>query len=536
MLLKPRFSMRSTLSATILLMGVLALAMALTTGEIYRREAVNSQQSELADLLQLSADEQLRELTERTRDLGIAMQSEPSFGPAFAAGGAALARELQKQYRQYHLTAERIHVQELIAWDRGYRALASATATSIQANPKISDCQELIQAAPSHRGTDRTGTSHALCLRGGRPRLAVLVPIGGATPAGYLEIVANPAPALLNVANRMGVPVRLRDAADQRIDSSPDWPAPDSMANALVAEYVLKTPVGAPAIKVAVLRDIGSLRKKLRHTQYLVAGLALAATVLGVLVALFVLDRTALRPLNTLAQHLRRVGRDKDHLAEPVAISGIAEVRDLAEDFNHMARELDRLYGSLEHLAFTDPLTNLPNRARFRDTLEESARQHASVRRPFALFLMDLDRFKNVNDTYGHQIGDLLLQEVSARLRSVLRGSDTITRLDNETIQELDTKMVARLGGDEFAAILPRVYSMDDATSVAHKLLIAMQEPFDIRGHVLSVGISIGIALYPQHGEDIDTLMHRADAAMYHAKNNQTGLAFPEQMQQAPLL
>lgn len=528
--------MRSTLSATILLMGVLALAMALTTGEIYRREAVDSQQTALAELLQLSADAQLRELTERTRDLGLAIQSEPSFGPAFAAGGTVLARELQKQRRQYRLTADRIRVRELIAWDRANRALAAADATTARADPKTPECPELIRIAQSRREPDRTGVYHALCVYDRQPRLAVLVPIGTKGAAGYLEIVVDPTPSLLSITTRMGLPVRLRDAAEQRIGASPDWPPPNEMANALVAEYTLTMPDGTPALRVAAMRDIGPLRNALERTRYLVTGLAVAATVLAVLVALWVLDRTALRPLNTLAQHLRRVGRDKDHLAEPVAISGIAEVRDLAEDFNHMARELDRLYGSLEHLAFTDPLTNLPNRARFRDTLEESARQHSSVRRPFALFLMDLDRFKNVNDTYGHQVGDLLLQEVSARLRGTLRGSDTVARLDNETIQELDTKMVARLGGDEFAAILPRVYSMDDATSVAHKLLISMQEPFDIRGHMLSVGISIGIALYPQHGEDIDTLMHRADAAMYHAKNNQTGLAFPEQMQQAPLL
>jgi len=528
--------MRSTLSATILLMGALALVMALATGEIYRREAVDSQQAELAELLRLSADQQLRELTESARDLGLAIQSEPSFAPAFGAGGAALARELERQYRQYHLTAERLRVQELIARDRGYRALASTTATSARANPATSGCPELARTLRAPHAPGPAEPVYALCARQGRPRLAVLVSIGAANPAGYLEIVTDPAPTLLRVAARMGAPVRLRDAANQRVDASADWPAPDKMANALVAEYTLAAPDGAPALRVAVLRDIGPLRHTLQQTRYQVTGLALAATVLAVLVALWILDRTALRPLNTLAQHLRRIGRDKDHLAEPVAISGIAEVRDLAEDFNHMAHELDRLYGSLEHLAFTDPLTNLPNRARFRDTLEASARQHASARRPFALFLMDLDRFKHVNDSCGHQIGDLLLQEVSARLRGTLRGSDTVARLDNETIQELDTKMIARLGGDEFAAILPRVYTPDDATAVAHKLLLSMQEPFEIRGHTLSVGISIGIALYPQHGEDIDTLMHRADAAMYHAKHNQTGLAFPEQMQQAPLL
>jgi len=118
----------------------------------------------------------------------------------------------------------------------------------------------------------------------------------------------------------------------------------------------------------------------------------------------------------------------------------------------------------------------------------------------------------------------------------VLRGSDTVARLDNQVIAGLGDKMVARLGGDEFAAILPRVNSIEDASVIARKLLLSMQEPFLIRGHTISIGISIGIALYPQHGEDIDTLMQRADAAMYFAKNSNCGLAFPETMQQADLI
>ncbi|MCK7576783.1 MAG: GGDEF domain-containing protein [Chromatiales bacterium] len=201
-----------------------------------------------------------------------------------------------------------------------------------------------------------------------------------------------------------------------------------------------------------------------------------------------------------------------------------------------MAAELDRLYSSLEHMAFTDPLTNLPNRARFRDSLEELFNTHARAQVPFALLLMDLDRFKQVNDTLGHHIGDLLLQEVSSRLRSALRGSDSVTRLDNETLVGPDGRMVARLGGDEFAAVLTGVQNTDNASTIARKLLTSMQELFLIHGNRISISVSIGIALYPQHGTDIETLIQRADAAMYSAKNNQTGMAFPDTMQQAELL
>jgi diguanylate cyclase (GGDEF)-like protein len=529
--------MRFTLGATIVLMGLLGLALALVTGEIYQRQALESQRQALAELVQISVNDQLRDLEERARDLGLALQSEPGFRHALASGKHdALVSQLLNQYRQYFVTASIIKLEKLAVYDKNYHLLAAVYAGGIVAGNNAPDCPKLIEQARLRTGAERTKPLAAMCLNSSQVRHVVLVPAGSLNPIGYVEVVSDPAPVLARIESRLGFPMRIRDARDRRIFNSEAWPPPSSMRNTLVAEHVLASSTGEPMLKIAVLRDVELLQQGLSKTRWLVMVLAIAATLLGAILALYILERTTLQPLNNLAQQLRRVGSNKDHLGEQVETGGIAEIRELGEDFNQMARELARLYGSLEHLAFTDPLTNLPNRARFRDTLEESVRQYTLAHQPFALLLTDLDRFKAVNDNLGHQIGDLLLQEVSARLRSVLRESDTVARLDNETIIGLEGKMVARLGGDEFAAILPRVSSVDDASAVARKLLLSMQEPFLVRGHAISIGISIGIALYPQHGEDIDTLMQRADAAMYFAKNNQCGLAFPDTMQQAELI
>ncbi|HJW81554.1 MAG TPA: diguanylate cyclase [Acidiferrobacterales bacterium] len=529
--------MRFTLGATIVLMGLLGLALALTTGEIYRHQALENQRLALEELVQITVSEQLHDLEERARDLGLALQSEAEFRRALASGQRdVLVHQLLNQFRQYFVTASIIKLEKLVVYDARYRPLGTAKAGTVVASNDSPGCPALIDRARSRTGAERVKALAALCLNNHQARYAVLVPAGGLSPIGYVEVVTDPAPVLARIESRLGFPVRIRDARDRRIFNSEAWPPPNAMHSTLVAEHVLTTAAGEPVLKIAVLRDVDLLQQGLARTRWLVMVLAIAATLLGVIIALYILEKTTLRPLNNLALQLRRVGSNKDHLGEQVVTGGIAEIRELGEDFNQMARELDRLYGSLEHMAFTDPLTNLPNRARFRDTLEESVRQYTLAHQPFALLLTDLDRFKAVNDTLGHQIGDLLLQEVSTRLRSVLRESDTVARLDNETILGLEGKMVARLGGDEFAAILPRVSSVDDASAVARKLLLSMQEPFLVRGHAISVGISIGIALYPQHGEDIDTLMQRADAAMYFAKNNQCGLAFPDTMQQAELL
>jgi len=155
------------------------------------------------------------------------------------------------------------------------------------------------------------------------------------------------------------------------------------------------------------------------------------------------------------------------------------------------------------HQAYHDALTNLPNRVLFKDRLEQALAfaqrlKHLNV----AVLFMDLDRFKIINDTLGHDAGDQLLQEVAARLHNCIRASDT----------------VARLGGDEFTILLPEVDHTDQALLVAAKVLDAMKKPFMLAGQELFVTVSIGISMFPKDGGDVDTLMKNADAAMYHVK------------------
>jgi diguanylate cyclase (GGDEF)-like protein len=160
-----------------------------------------------------------------------------------------------------------------------------------------------------------------------------------------------------------------------------------------------------------------------------------------------------------------------------------------------------------EHEALHDALTDLPNRKLFRlraaEAIEESVRNNTVS----AVMLIDLDRFKEVNDTLGHHIGDVLLQQIGPRLASVLRESDTI----------------ARLGGDEFAVLLPDVQSELAAMEIADRMLEALEQHFTLPEVVLDIDASIGIALAPEHGADVDTAMQRADVAMYLAKETKSG-------------
>ncbi|MEW6313539.1 MAG: GGDEF domain-containing response regulator [Pseudomonadota bacterium] len=178
-------------------------------------------------------------------------------------------------------------------------------------------------------------------------------------------------------------------------------------------------------------------------------------------------------------------------------------------------REFDMRQGrrladeTIHRLAYTDPVTNLPNRAQFRELVKKAGLAGQHGQHPLALLLLDLDRFKDVNDTLGHERGDNLLQQVGMRMRGALFESD----------------VVARLGGDEFGILLPRLSATDDFRHAIKKIHDCLEMPFMVDGIPIAVEASIGVATMPEHADDSDMLLQRAEIAMYHAKQQASGYA-----------
>ena len=190
----------------------------------------------------------------------------------------------------------------------------------------------------------------------------------------------------------------------------------------------------------------------------------------------------------------------------------IATVRDISERKAHT--------DALEYQALHDALTGLPNRTLFGDRLRQAllgARRNQTM---FGVLLLDLDRFKDINDALGHDRGDALLQEVASRLKGVLRATDTI----------------ARLGGDEFAVVSTDAKHPDNVVAAARKILASLEGSFTVGDHAVETGASIGIAMYPIHGDDPGTLLRRADVAMYVAKRSGGGFAVYSPEQEAQTL
>ncbi len=177
--------------------------------------------------------------------------------------------------------------------------------------------------------------------------------------------------------------------------------------------------------------------------------------------------------------------------------------------------ERKRTEEQIRHLAFYDSLTSLPNRMLFKEQLNQALQSARREDRYVAILFLDLDNFKRVNDTLGHTIGDLLLQDVGARLAQCIRAEDSIARNPSEQAN----LSVARLGGDEFTVLLGRIANTQDAAKVAQRIIDSLAEPILLDGHELFVSASIGIAVYPFDGEETETLIKNADAAMYHAKS-----------------
>jgi diguanylate cyclase (GGDEF)-like protein/PAS domain S-box-containing protein len=171
----------------------------------------------------------------------------------------------------------------------------------------------------------------------------------------------------------------------------------------------------------------------------------------------------------------------------------------------------------MHYRAHYDTLTGLPNRTLFADRLQQALATARRGESHLALMFLDLDKFKPVNDEFGHDVGDLLLIEVAKRMRNCVRESDT----------------VSRIGGDEFVVLLPAIEAEPDAMLVAEKILSALNQPFELANHCIHISASIGVAAYPEHGSDETTLTKSADIAMYNAKNggrNRARLYHPDML------
>lgn len=250
-----------------------------------------------------------------------------------------------------------------------------------------------------------------------------------------------------------------------------------------------------------IVRDIGTLAWSIAK---IVAVLSLLSLLLSALAA-----RALTRPLHDMMHAIQRFS--KDRTVSPLPLRRRDELGQLARSFQEMQQEivehlnqLNESRNALDHLAQHDPLTGLPNRRMFFERLQQAIANARRTHQPLALLFIDLDYFKEINDSHGHALGDEVLKAVARLLSSATREVDT----------------VARLGGDEFVILFNVLEEPQDIQRIVHKLHERFQSPLRIDGLALNVRASIGVSRYPEDGDSAERLMQQADRAMYTAKND----------------
>jgi diguanylate cyclase (GGDEF)-like protein len=368
---------------------------------------------------------------------------------------------------------------------------------------------------------EREGRATGIVMHAGRAYQVAMVPVLAPTPIAWAMFG-------LLVDDRLAKDLRTLSALDVaffgRSDGGP-WTALGATVSAALQDRVAHA-LHAPQRVVLELDDNHALVIPLATYQSEVVavlsssmeqamapfhqlGTLLIVLVVGSLAACVIgsilIARGVTRPLSALTEMTRRV--EQGDYALPVQVSGPHEVSELAHRFNLMREAIAAREAQVTRLAYRDPLSDLPNRALFNDRLRVAIEVAKRASTPLTVLVMDLDRFKNINDALGHHIGDLVLQQVAQRLTGLVRKSDT----------------TARLGGDEFALLLNNA-GVEEAHTVGQKIIALLEQPIAVGQQVLDVGASIGVAGYPDHGEDADTLLRHADAAMYAAKRASIGV------------
>lgn len=292
-------------------------------------------------------------------------------------------------------------------------------------------------------------------------------------------------------------------AASSELRSSSIWRADIHYMETEINRYQQQVFNALAAIEKGITawseKNVATVQQAAKQISNVLWGLAGVALVFVILVYLMI-DRSILRPIADIAEALSEHGEES--IASPENRSS-REIYRLITAFNVMRNQVHQRQMALEHQTLHDALTGLPNRVLLQDRLEQAIQIMKRNKDSMSLLLLDLDRFKEINDALGHQVGDELLQQVGQRLEALLRDSDT----------------VARLGGDEFAIVAPNTDSRQ-AAQFAEKIAGAIKDVFQVGKQNLHVGVSIGIAVYSRHGSDAGTLIRHADIAMYSAKRN----------------
>jgi diguanylate cyclase (GGDEF)-like protein len=458
-------------------------------------------------LLQQNTDN----LTQATRTLAL----DAAFGSAAAAGDhATVQTELTNHSR-------RIKADIAVVTDEQFRLKVSTSPAAAHFVAAVQRCARQRQAGAAQ--------SNQVEVIDNQPYQVVAEPIGSpvvgwvamAYPLGNSVLKDMHSLSGLDVVLMLRAPQGDWSVNQSTLDPShwrhlaSSWQKPSSSDDSALSltvdgdefsghQLVLPGAPGQPPVTVLLLRSVDQALApygRLKLTLLLLSAVGLAVFAVGG----YFTARRITTPLRVLTGSARRLERG-DYGAE-VRVSSRDEIGELAQSFETMRQAIQAREGEIRRLAYQDALTDLPNREQFRHDLRQAILRAKSEDHPCSIMLLDMDRFKHVNDVLGHKFGDRLLRAVAERLR-------------DEALHDGD--ILARLSGDEFGILLAKADSKD-ARIVAERVQRAFERPITLDDHTVDLGAGIGIASCPDHGKEADPLLSRAEIAMYAAKQHKSG-------------
>lgn len=483
--MKIRFTLADKISITIIAVGVFGIVLVYYISTSYRNFAYIHH----ADSIQQVAYQEVNDLVEDLKidslDLALAIEVDSEFVNNFQQGRKdKLSQQLDNQFYQYFVTAGIIRLQVINVYDSTFNLYNTTSKEAALYTDEIV-CPHQVHAAKARIDSEKLKALSSICLHEGNPVFALMLPFGGLKTVGYLQIVSDLAYKLQKIEQSLAMPIQIKLLDGQVVYQSEDWKSIPDNRNYLNIDLPITDANNSPVITITLKSDMRAFNKEMTEHRNRIMSLSLIATALTVFIVLVILRRSTIPPLA-------------------------------------------KIHGVLEKIHIYSYTNNEQGRLLFEQLLEQIIQLRKKLKSRFAVMVLDLTHFKQINDEYGTTIGDRLLLEVELRLGSILRDSDLISWVGTDTPGHklLPTgrktqyrATIARLGGDEFGLLLPSAQTEEQANTVARRIVETLNKPFTINNNNINIECKIGISIYPIHGDDEKVLIRNADKAMYQAKS-----------------
>jgi predicted signal transduction protein with EAL and GGDEF domain len=520
-----RLSIRSIM---VILMALTGVMLVLVAHHVYFEAALESQRHSLEEMLVREVERGMETMHDTTLDIAASLNGEEEFRQALEARDSdVLVPLLNRQFGSFHVVENMISLAQIYVFDGQLNLITWSQEGPSARNSRESVCQDHVDRIKRGTDVEKQNQHYALCNWNGEYYYSLIFPVDTVSSVAYLQVVVDPLKSMLGVEKFLELPLRIYLANGEMVYRSSEWLGGKEGVDFVSTSYWMRSEDGTKLARLELQRGLSGFTREINSSRDMLVLMAGVVTLSLVIFALWILRRSTIVPIRQLIEQLNRVRHDRRALGKPLALSGNVELRELVHVFNEMGHDLAQAYNKYEELAFTDQLTALPNRALFLDRLQQMILLSKRKGEKLGVMLLDLDGFKEINDTLGHHVGDELLKHIATRLQRIIRASSTVARVGDQLEDEVDDShqllieegTIARLGGDEFAFILPNVNGIEGTVAVARRITDALEPPAEIEGNLIVMAGTLGISMYPEHGDNAEALLRRADVALYVAKH-----------------